>query len=417
VFGKSYTETVRRLAVPVFVLLAAPAAAQIGGGYGYGRYAQYGDPVEVELEDVARGMAYNHKAVRTQGDLDMLDAQGRYYRLRDGIAEVLIIPVYDAAQDVRMLMGRHVEVTGVVRELKYDQGTCQIGPESLCEDPDLPPTPNLKDMPGAPQVSITIWAASDLTEYQKKREAQAPTVSLEALVSKPGERDGSIVRVVGQFRGKNLYGDLPSRSQNVSSDWVIKDDVYAVWVTGKRPRGTGWALDTGLKRDTGKWIEVVGRPVTRNGVTYVRALRVGLTNPPSAIAQAAPPPPPPERPKVPPVVVFALPLDGEAEVPSDGRFVVQFSKDMDEDSFKGHVLLRYSGPRRPGDRDFDAVKLTYDEGRRALTVDPGDVLRPGRQLELLLLPGIVDVDGLALIPRNGGTTATAVDVLRYRVAL
>jgi hypothetical protein len=161
----------------------------------------------------------------------------------------------------------------------------------------------------------------------------------------------------------------------------------------------------------------VGRVVTRNGITYLRALRVSLTNAPSPLAQAAPPPPPPERPKVPPVVVFALPLDGEAEVPSDGRFVVQFSKDMDEDSFKGHVLLRYSGARRPGDRDFDALKLSYDQGRRALTVDPGDVLRPGRQLELLLLPGIVDVDGMALIPRNGGATATAVDVLRFRVAL
>jgi hypothetical protein len=413
---------VRRLAVPLLVLLAAPvapAAAQIGGGYG-GRYEMYGDPVEVELEDIARGMGYDHKAVRTQGDLDMLDTAGRYYRLRDGIAEVLIIPVYDVSQDVRMLMGRHIEVTGVVRELKYDQGTCAQGmPESMCEDPELPPTPNLKDLQTASQMqsSITIWAASDLTEIVKKREMQAPTLSLESLVSKPGERDGQTVRVVGQFRGKNLYGDLPIRSQNLSADWVIKDDVYAVWVTGKRPKGSGWALDSGLKRDTGKWIEVVGRPITRNGVTYIRAIRVSLTNAPSALAQAAPPPPPPERPKVPPVVVFALPLDGEAEVPSDGRFVVQFSKDMDEDSFKGHVLLRYSGPRRPGDRDFDAVKLSYDQGRRALTVDPGDVLRPGRQLELLLLPGIVDVDGLALIPRNGGATATAVDVLRFRVAL
>ncbi|HEY3119486.1 MAG TPA: hypothetical protein VGL15_02610 [Vicinamibacteria bacterium] len=407
----------RPLAAPLLVLLAAPAGTQIiGGGYG-GRYQMYGDPVEVELEDVARGVGYNHKAVRTQGDLDMLDPSGRYYRLRDNMAEVVIIPVYDAINDVRMLMGRHIEVVGVVRELQYDQGTCRMGPASLCEDPDLPPTPNLKDLPGAPQVSITIWSASDLTEYQKKREKEAPTLSLEALLSKPGERDGDVVRVVGQFRGKNLYGDLPIRSQRMSSDWVIKDDVYAVWVTGKRPRGPGWALDTGLKRDTGKWIEVVGRPATRGGVTYLRAVRVALTNPPSALAQAAPPPPPPERPKVPPVVVFALPLDGEPEVPSDGRFVVQFSKDMDEDSFKGRVLLRYAGPRLAGDREFDALKLSYDQGRRALTVDPGDIMRAGRRMELLLLPGIVDVDGLALIPRNGNATAIAVDVLHYRVAL
>ena len=126
--------------------------------------------------------------------------------------------------------------------------------------------------------------------------------------------------------------------------------------------------------------------------------------------------PPPEKPKKPPVVVFALPLDGEGEVPSDSRFVVQFSKDMDEATFPGHVVLRYSGPVLPGDRAFDGVKLTYDRGRRALTVDPGDVLRPRRLLELILLPGISDIDGLTLVPRGVIRGAgDAVDVLRYRV--
>jgi hypothetical protein len=61
------------------------------------------------------------------------------------------------------------------------------------------------------------------------------------------------------------------------------------------------------------------------------------------------------------------------------------------------------------------VTISYDGGRRALTVDPGDVLRNGRQIELLLLPGIVDVDGLELEPRPGRTVGTAVDVLRYRI--
>ena len=62
------------------------------------------------------------------------------------------------------------------------------------------------------------------------------------------------------------------------------------------------------------------------------------------------------------------------------------------------------------------MKLTYDDGRRALTVDPGDVLRPGRWLELVLLPGIADVEGLTLVPRSApGTPAEAVEVLRYEI--
>ena len=77
-------------------------------------------------------------------------------------------------------------------------------------------------------------------------------------------------------------------------------------------------------------------------------------------------------------------------------------------------MLRYSGPTLPGDRQFDGIKLTYDQGRRALTIDPGDVLRPGRQIELMLLPGIADIDGLTLVPRPGQQIDGAVDVLRFR---
>lgn len=116
------------------------------------------------------------------------------------------------------------------------------------------------------------------------------------------------------------------------------------------------------------------------------------------------------------MVVFALPLDGEQEVTRSTRFVLQFSKDMDESSFKGRVVVRYVGPVLPGDRAFDGVKLGYDQGRRALEVDPGDNLITGRAVELLLLPGIVDLDGLELTPRAGHAQGEeALDVLRYKV--
>jgi hypothetical protein len=170
-----------------------------------------------------------------------------------------------------------------------------------------------------------------------------------------------------------------------------------------------------MKRDTGKWIEVLGEPRTRNGVTYIRAEKLTLAPAPvrEKVAEATPTPPP--RPKVPPVVVFALPLDGETEVPGDSRFIVQFSKDMDEATFKDKVELRYLGPPRAGVRPLDSVSIAYDGGRKALTVDPGDRLRRGLEVELRLLPGIKDVDGLELVPRNGGAGDGTVDVLRYRI--
>ena len=117
------------------------------------------------------------------------------------------------------------------------------------------------------------------------------------------------------------------------------------------------------------------------------------------------------------MIVFSLPLDGERDVPSTGVFKVQFSKDMEEESFRGRVLFRYAGPRLPGDREFVGMKVSYDGGRRALIVDPGDVLRPGRVVELRLLSGIIDVDGLALTPRPGReSTAATSDMLRFEVA-
>jgi len=383
----------------VLALLAvAPARAQVGFGQDISRYqALYGDPVEVALEDlVMESSTYQDRAVRTRGRLDFASAQrGRSYSLRSTFGHhVGLYPVSEIAgafeQDAPRMLGQIVEVTGVFRASNQSSGPAGF--------------------------SIELWAFLGPEERDDKKPIKARTVTLEELVTRPGKREGETVRVVGKFRGRNLYGDLPAKSATSRSDWVIKDDLYAVWVTGKKPKGSGWALDPSLKRDTGKWIEVVGRVETRGPVTYIQAKTVALTEPPKPTADAQPPPPPKERPKLPPSLVFSLPLDGEREVPRDSRFVVQFSKDMDEGSFQGHVGLRYAGPRRPGDRDFDGMKISYDGGLRALTVDPGDLLRPGREVELALLGGIRDIDGLELVPRAGAAHDGLVDVLRYRVA-
>jgi hypothetical protein len=378
--------------------LALPVSAQISVGDDVSRYdALYGKPVDVAVDDlVQESVSYTNRAVHTHGRLELsFETTQRSYLLRGLLYQIRIAPVREVAteweQESLKMMGRDVEITGVFLEL----GQSQTG--------------------GQVPYGIQFWTYTGPPEKEPTGEIKAPEVSLEKLVGTPGKRDGQMIRVVGKFRGRNLYGDLPIRTQRTTADWVIKDDLYAIWVTGKKPKGAGWELDSGLKRDTGKWVEVIGKPETVRGVTYIKAVRIQLTTPPSARADAKPPPPPPEKPRKPPVVVFALPLDGDGEVAQDSRFVVQFSKDMEESTFNGHVLLRYTGPVLPGDRAFDGLKLTYDRGRRALTVDPGDLLRPRRQIELILLPGISDIDGMTLIPRGNAQKADVVDVLRYRV--
>lgn len=406
------------VAASAILLAAASLSAQTGGEISSSgsRYGFYGPPVDVSVADIADGWGFQQKrVVRTRGDLDPLGSGSSYFRLRDAGAEVLIIPVPEIADNLRHLMGRRVEVVGLVRVLPERQATLGCGLESKCDDPLLPALPDRAAHPEWPQVSVTIWRISDVGRDEAGPKIKPLDTTLEALVSSPGKRDGQLVRVVGKFRGRNLYGDLPVKSQRSNSDWVIKDELWAVWVTGKKPKGSGWQLDSNAKRDTGRWIEVLGRPLTRDGITYLQARDVALTTAPTPTAEASAAPPPPEPPRMPPVVVFALPLDGDTEVAIDSRFVVQFSEDMEESSFQDRVLVRYAGPVRPGDRAFVGMKLSYDGGKRALTVDPGDVLRPGRLVELLLLPGIADIHGLTLVSRPGRQAGEAVDVLRYRV--
>jgi hypothetical protein len=383
------------------LLPAAPAAAQLD------RYeAMYGSPIDVRLSDLAMGaVTYEGRAIRTKGRLDFPTSGSLgsgIYTIRELSVSIIVYPVRDLQTgwdtEARELLGKEVEFTGLFSRTQ---------PSSAAATVDQT------------QGVLQFWRYEGPPERPEKDAlARLAPISLEQLLSNPRKQEGRTVKVVGMFRGKNLYGDLPVRSQIESRDWVIKDDIFSVWVTGRKPKGDGFELDIGLKRDTGKWLLVVGRVETRGNYVYLRASHVALSSAPTPTAAAQEPSPPPERPKQPPVVVFSLPLDGEREVPPDSLFTVQFNKDMDEASFDGHVLLRYGGGVRAGDRPFVGLRFDYDGGRRALTIDPGDVLRPGRELELLLLAGIRDIDGLELQPRvaEADSDGVVLDRLRWWIA-
>jgi hypothetical protein len=388
------------IALAVLVLLGRPGVAQVD------EYdTRYGATIEVSVDDLLQmPESYLGRAVRTRGELDTLPSlRGLVYALRGTFGgRLLVAPVPEATEAweerARVWMGREVEVTGVLSATNAPVSS------SSAITPDLA------------AYYIAIWGFLGPPD-EKELAAPATPTTLEALVTKLGKLDGRNVTVVGQFRGANLFGDLPASSRRRTSDWVIKEELYAVWVTGRKPKGAGWSYDPGLKRDTGKWLRVTGRVSTQRGVVTIEAVSIALDKAPSAAAAAQPPPPPPLQPKKPPVVVFSLPLDGEREVPAGTIFKVQFSQDMDEASLKDRVILRYAGRPQPGDRALDAVKITYDGGPHAVEIDPGDLLRPGRVVEILLLPGIKDLDGLPLQARPGfRPPEPAVDVLRFRIA-
>ena len=67
--------------------------------------------------------------------------------------------------------------------------------------------------------------------------------SLRDIALDPSPYVGQRVRVTGQFRGRNLYGDAAQAPSLSQWDFVLRSADAAVWITGLRPRGKGFNLD------------------------------------------------------------------------------------------------------------------------------------------------------------------------------
>ena len=352
------------------------------------RVALYGRPVETPIHDLAAGPATHvGRAVRVRGRFQR--GQADVYRLCLEQECLRAVPDEGLVMLLRARApqweGQEVEVTGVYFR---EQATAADAEASF---------------------AVRFWRVATARASEAPALAGDP-LTLESLVYAGGTRDGTLVRVRGRFRGQNLHGDLPANSQRGRDDWVIKDDYYAVWVTGRAAEGAGWQLDPKSMEATRSWVEVSGRPETRKGYIYLRAAEVAPLAPPVAAEAVAPPPAQALARTPPPVVVFVLPLETEELSAAEGNLLIQFSKQMDPTSFAARVRLRYVGD----EASFDPPRATYDASRRTLLVETG-TLTPERELECQLLEGIIDAHGQALIPRQGPIVSGVVDVLRYRV--
>jgi hypothetical protein len=214
--------------------------------------------------------------VIVKGRLDLLES-GRYWLLADGSDRVLLLAAEGfAGSDFDRMIGAWVEVRGLCREIRPKEYANGVDLD-LVKYPDLPPLP--APSPDRPRASITVFTLTD--DGGSSREGPgAQTAIIRTVLNDPPAFAGVSVRVVGLFRGRNLFGDLPADSQRSPSDWVLKEDETALWVTGKAPKGKGWSLDPGYKGDTVRWLVVEGKIEVVNGVAYMRASKVALTRDP-----------------------------------------------------------------------------------------------------------------------------------------
>lgn len=108
------------------------------------------------------------------------------------------------------------------------------------------------------------------------RGTAARGMELERLVRSPRQFEGRPIVVRGQFRGANLFEDMPPESRLAATDWVLRDGPFFIWVTGRAPRGKGFSLDLESRASAAYRLEVEGRPRVQGGLVYLKASTVRL---------------------------------------------------------------------------------------------------------------------------------------------
>ena len=231
------------------------------------------------------------------------------------------------------------------------------------------------------------------------RPAATPSATtLRSIVLDPGRYLDQGVTVIGRFRGRNLYGDLPEAPDESRWDFVLRSADAAAWVVGREPKGDGFELDVLARVDTGRWLEVTGAVRVEDGMVLVDAGALALAEP---VADRPPPAAAVETRLPPPEVIFSAPLADDVDVPRDTTVRVQFSRDMDPDSFDGQVRVRYA---RPGGPEVDAgaedvpLELAYRGRNRVLEIRFEHELERFRSVVVELLDGVTANDGTPMPP-------------------
>jgi Bacterial Ig-like domain len=223
-----------------------------------------------------------------------------------------------------------------------------------------------------------------------------PNPTIRAIALAPERYADRSVTVVGRFRGRNLYGDQPQPLNKGRWDFIVQSADASVWVTGMRPRGSGFDLDPGARVDTGRWLQVSGM-VRREGTSvWIEATSVEAASAPEETPVEITVPPPPREP--PPTVVFSAPVSDERDADRSSPVRIQFSRDMDARTFRDRVRVTYvAGTAGPAPA-LPPFKVGYNQGSRSLQITFAQPLERFQTVTVELLEGIAAADGQPLTP-------------------
>jgi hypothetical protein len=222
--------------------------------------------------------------------------------------------------------------------------------------------------------------------------APSASTTIRALALEPWRYEGQKVTVTGNFRGRNLFGDLPGAPGKSRYDFVIRGAEGAMWVSGLQPRGRGFDLDIDRRFDTDQWLEVTGVVAYERGLVRLDATQLTAAKAPQVIREAdEPAAPPPVLPVL--EVVFSSPTPDEENVAATSVVRIQFSRGLDPKTFAGAVRVSYPG----SDATPPMFQTTYEAATRALTLRFSAPLQAGR-VQVEVLEALKAFDGGAARP-------------------
>ena len=227
-------------------------------------------------------------------------------------------------------------------------------------------------------------------------DAEIPAAAtVRAIALAPGKFENEAVTIVGRFKGRNLYGDLPQALGKSKWDFVLQSADAAVWVSALRPRGKDFDLDPAARVDTGRWLEVTGTVRREGAQVWIEGSSVkqatAQQDAPPEVAVKLPPEPPPR-------VIFSAPVPDDIDVETTSSVRLQFSRPMDGKSFQGRVRVSYLNPSRGQAPQAPGFAAIYDPGNRSLEIKFRQPLERFQRVKVELVDGITAVDGQPLAP-------------------
>ncbi len=228
-----------------------------------------------------------------------------------------------------------------------------------------------------------------------------PAPTLRNIALTPARYVDQRVTIKGQFRGRNLFGDLAQAPPGSDGrrQFVIRSVDAAVWVVGKEPKGRGFVFDINSRIDTRRWLEVSGVVKWDRGIVSVVAQDLNET---TAQAETKPEEVFVAPSLIAPEVLFSTPTADETDVATETKIRIQFSRDLDLATIKGHVHVAYSmqQARERGEPEPPPVtaRIAYNPMARIMEVTFDPPLEHFRIVEVTLGDDIHGTDGVPLKP-------------------